>query len=63
VLRILQRVARFAPVGFPAFELGPERFDARAQGGKVLFACCTGARAGRARCGEEERGKDVKDRF
>jgi len=60
-----QCVARLAPVGFTAFEFGPERFDARAQGGKILLTRCSGARAGgalRGRCGEK-RGKDVKDRL
>jgi hypothetical protein len=32
-----QRVARFAPAGFPAFELAAQRLDARAQGRQIFF--------------------------
>ena len=38
-LRAAQRVARLAPVGFAALEVGLERIDARAQRGQVLFPC------------------------
>jgi hypothetical protein len=63
-LGVAQGVARLAPVGFPAFEFGAERFDPRAQGGQVFFACRTGARAGRAVCqrsGARERRSDEED--
>jgi hypothetical protein len=35
-----QRLARLAPVGFAALELGSQRVDSRAQRGKILFPCC-----------------------
>jgi hypothetical protein len=55
-LRIAKRIARLAPVGFLVLEFGAQRVDSRAQGGKILFSCRTGACAGgalRRRGGEQ----------
>ena len=57
---IPQRIARLAPVGFPALEFGAERFDARAQGGEVLLSRRTGRRARQPRRGRAQRRKAVQ---
>jgi hypothetical protein len=56
-LRVAQRVARLAPVGFLLAEPGLERLDARAQRFQVLLAACLRSGA----CGEGEAEEDCPD--
>ncbi len=51
-----QRVARLAPVGFPALQFGPQRFDARAQRRKVFLPRRPQRRAGGEQQGGSEKG-------
>jgi hypothetical protein len=56
-LRVAQRVARLAPVGFLLAEPGLERLDARAQRLQVLLAACL--RSGT--CGEGKAEEEYPD--
>jgi hypothetical protein len=56
-LRVAQRIARFPLVGLPALEFAAQRFDARAQGGKV-FLFGGGRRRARGERQDERRDPD-----